>query len=76
MPPLTSLRESIGEDVAGDSQRSLELFEMFEPVQRTSKNEECPFFADQFDGGRKRAAKRRSLECLDIRFNPDDLVTI
>jgi hypothetical protein len=49
---------------------------MFEAVERTAKDEECPFFADQFDRRRKRAPKRRGLECLDIRFDPDNLVTI
>ena len=65
IPPATSFAEPVGQDVAGDSEASLELFEMLQAVECAAEDQEGPFLADQLDGGRKRATQRRFAELID-----------
>ena len=48
----------------------LELLEMFKTVKGASKDEKCPFFADQLDCGRDRAQQRRLFKTIDIHQLP------
>ena len=64
-PAGDHLAQPVREDVAGNSEPRLELFEMLEAVKRAAKDQERPFLADQLDSMRQRAPERRRLERVD-----------
>ena len=60
-------RSPIRQDVPGDPETCLELLEMLEAVERSAKNEEGPFLANEFDRRRQWARQRSLAKGLDAR---------
>jgi protein ImuB len=60
------LGETVGQDVARDSEARLELLEMLEAVERAAKDQERPFLTEQLDRVRQRAMQRRLAKGIEI----------